>query len=90
MENLGKPRSNVSCHFTKYKPRCKSCWYNIKVFSENMGHPEPIQMVIIKKCPKLLRIYGNYLLKALGSITTGFQDGERVEWNVYDKKWKSQ
>ena len=25
-----------------------------------MGHPEPIKIVIIKKCPKLLRIYGNY------------------------------
>ena len=24
-----------------------------------MGHPEPIKIVIIQKCPKLLRIYGN-------------------------------
>ena len=23
-----------------------------------MGHPEPIRIVIIKKCPKLLSIYG--------------------------------
>ena len=30
--------------------------YNIKVFSENMGHPQPI-----KKCPKLLLIYGGAL-----------------------------
>ena len=26
-----------------------------------MGHPRPIKIVIIKKCPKLLRIYGNGL-----------------------------
>ena len=26
-----------------------------------MGNPEPIKIMIIKKCPKLLRIYGNYL-----------------------------
>ena len=31
---------------------------DIKVFSENMGHPEPIKIVITIKCPKLLRIYG--------------------------------
>ena len=28
------------------------------MFSENMGHPKPMKIVIIKKCPKLLRIYG--------------------------------
>ena len=27
--------------------------------SEFMGHPGPIEIVIIKKCPKLLRIYGS-------------------------------
>ena len=26
--------------------------YNIKVFSENNGHPEPMKIVIIIKCPK--------------------------------------
>ena len=26
-----------------------------------MGHPEPIKIVIIKKCPKLLKIYGKQL-----------------------------
>ena len=25
---------------------------------ENMGHPQPIKIIINKKCPKLLRIYG--------------------------------
>ena len=30
----------------------------VRYFSENMGHPEPIRMVIIENCPKLLRIYG--------------------------------
>ena len=54
MRNLGNPRSIASRW-----PSFKSCWYNIKVFSENMGHPEPIKNVIIKKCPKLMRIYGN-------------------------------
>ena len=47
-------------HVSIWKVRCKSCWYNIKIFSENMGHPEPTKIVIIK-CPKLLRIYGRVL-----------------------------
>ena len=34
------------------------------VISENMGHPKPIIIVIIKKCPKLLRIYGNAKINA--------------------------
>ena len=29
-------------------------------FQKTLGHPEPIKIVIIKKCPKLLRIYGTY------------------------------
>ena len=29
-----------------------------RYFLENMGYPETIKIVIIKKCPKLLRIYG--------------------------------
>ena len=37
--NLVNSRSIASFHFTKYGPTCKSCWYNIKVFSENIGHP---------------------------------------------------
>ena len=44
MRNLGNPRSIASCYCTKYGPSCKSCWYRIKVFSENMGHPEPIKI----------------------------------------------
>ena len=28
------------------------------VFSENMGHPQPMKIVIVNKCLKLLRIYG--------------------------------
>ena len=28
------------------------------IFSENMGHTQPIKIGITKKCPKLLRIYG--------------------------------
>ena len=57
--------SITSCHFTKYRPRCKSCdynGYNIKVFAENMGHLGPIEIVIIKRCPNLLRIYGKYVI----------------------------
>ena len=34
----------------------------ISTFSENMGHPVLKKIVIIKKCPKLLRIYGNTIL----------------------------
>ena len=33
---------------------------NIKVFSENLGHPELTKIVIIKKCPKLLSIYSEW------------------------------
>ena len=29
-----------------------------RYFLEIMGHPEPIKIVTIKKCPNLLRIYG--------------------------------
>ena len=31
---------------------------SIKVYSENMGLPEPIKIVINQKCPKSLKIYG--------------------------------
>ena len=24
-----------------------------------MGHPQPIKVIIVKKCPEALRIYGN-------------------------------
>ena len=48
MGNLVKPQSIASGHFTKYGSSCKSCWYNIQVFSENMGHLEPIKYVILK------------------------------------------
>ena len=39
-------------------------------FSENMRHPEPIKIAIIKKCPKLLRIYGRF------TLTMGQREGE--------------
>ena len=39
--------------------------YNIKVFSENMGHTESKKIVIIKECPKLLIIYGNQSMLAM-------------------------
>ena len=40
-------------------------YYSVSsVISENMGHPKPIIIVIIKKCPKLLRIYGNAKINA--------------------------
>ena len=42
------------------------------VFSENMGHPQPIKIVIVKKCPKLLRIYGR-------SISMQYLAGLRVK-----------
>ena len=29
----------------------------LSVFSENMGHPQLIKIVIVKNCPKLQRIY---------------------------------
>ena len=29
----------------------------LSVFSENIGHAQPIKITIIKKCPKLQRIY---------------------------------
>ena len=64
MGNLGNPRSIASCHLTKYWPSCKSCW-SCNIFSENMGHPKPIQTVIIKKCPKLLRIYRMWAMSVL-------------------------
>ena len=69
MGNLGNSQSIASCHFTNYGPSCKSCWYNIKVFSENMDHPEPIKIVTIKKCPKLLRIYDSWIFKKLEAIS---------------------
>ena len=59
MGNLGNHQSIDNYHFTKYGPSSKSCWYYIKAFSENMGHPEPIKIVTIKTCPKLLKINGN-------------------------------
>ena len=31
---------------------------NSNVFSENMGHPQPVKIITIIKCPKLLSIYG--------------------------------
>ena len=57
MGNLGNPRYITSCHFTKYGPSCKSCRYNFKVFSEKIGLPEPIEIIIIDQYPNLLRIY---------------------------------
>ena len=48
MGNLGNPQSITSCIFRK-------------VFSENMGHTEPIEIIIIQNCPKLRRIYGIYV-----------------------------
>ena len=62
MGNLGNPWSIASCHFSKYGPSCKSCRYSIKVFSENMGHPEVIKIVINEGCPKLLGIYSSQVL----------------------------
>ena len=60
MGNLGNHQSIHNYHSTKYGPSSKSCWYNIKVFSENMmGHHELIIIVTIKTCPKWLKIYGN-------------------------------
>ena len=48
--------------------------YNSNVFSENMGHPQPIKNAIIKKGPKLLIIYGITPLQSLLLITTNSQD----------------
>ena len=36
------------------------------VFSENMGHPEPIKIVINKKYPIILRIYGSGIFGVVG------------------------
>ena len=62
--NLGNTRSITSCHLTKYVNLADTT-YN-KVFSENMGHPEPIKIVIVKKCPDLLRIYCNHYSLMMG------------------------
>ena len=37
-----------------------------------MGQPEPIKLAIIKKCPNLLRVYGNTKLKVLKGDTDLF------------------
>ena len=50
MGNMGNPRSIASYHFTKYVPSSELCSYSIKVFSEDMGHPEPIR-IILKSVP---------------------------------------
>ena len=49
------------------------------VFSENMGHPQPIKIVIIK-CPKLPRIYGKPILPVSGLLGVGeAQDMSELE-----------
>ena len=32
---------------------------DLSVFSENRGHPQPIKIIIIKKCAQLPKIYGS-------------------------------
>ena len=39
-------------------------FFALSVFSQNMSHAQPIQNIIVKKCPKLLRIYGNCFVSA--------------------------
>ena len=34
-------------------------WATLSVFLENVGHPQTIKIMIIKKCPELHRVYGN-------------------------------
>ena len=46
-----------------------------KAFSEDTGHPEPLKITILKKCLKLLRIYGtsdrHLVKKSVGFIKSG-------------------
>ena len=85
MGNLGNPWSIASCHFAKYGPSCKSSWYNIKVFSENMGHLEPIKIIIIKKCPKSLRIYGICLHLSIVSYVNPYQERHCL-WHTFHSR----
>ena len=45
----------------------------LSVFSQNMGHPQPIEIIIIKKCPKLLRIYATKFCNFLWVVSLQFQ-----------------
>ena len=59
MGNLAKPRLSPVAISQNMKLAVNLAdTYSSKVFSGNMGHPEPIKIAIIKKCPKLLSIYG--------------------------------
>ena len=67
MGNLGNPQSIASCQFSQ---NMYPVAINLaKVNSESMGHLEPIQIIVIKTCPKLLRIYGNLLLHEFHKFT---------------------
>ena len=41
----------------------------LSIFSRNMGHPQPIEIGIIKKCPKLPGIYSNGEIGKVQHIT---------------------
>ena len=47
-----------------------------KIFSENMGHPEPTKIEIIKMSPTLLKIYGifNFISQTNGSNYSQFKE----------------
>ena len=45
----------------------------LSVFSQNMGHPQPIEIIIIRKCPKLLRIYATKFFIFLSVVSKQFQ-----------------
>ena len=77
MRNLGNPRYIASCHFTKYGPSCKSCSYNIKVFSENMSHYEPINFVIIKN-----RSIYEFMISTCHYLFSSFSFPSCVSWCV--------
>ena len=49
----------------------------------NMGHPQPIKNVIVKKCPKLLRIYGNVVFVTYDDV----DDPEVLLESVSDKDY---
>ena len=59
MGNLGTPQSIASSQNMDLGKNLADS--TSRCFSENMGYPELMKIVVIKKCPKLLKIYGMYV-----------------------------
>ena len=91
MGNLGSRDLLPFAILQRYGPRSISCRYNIDVYSENMGHPEPIEIVFIKKCPNLLRIFGIKCAHSIPTLIVGVRNGSqlRVEYFLATPIWCS-